>query len=353
MLEFDCRFQYRDSFSLDCAFDAGNKITALFGPSGCGKTTSIMLIAGLLRPTEGVIRLNNKTLVDTSRNVRLPPNKRSLGVVFQDHRLFPHKTVEANLRYGLARSSAKSVAFADVVEAFELGSTLARTPAQISGGQRQRVAVARAVLASPEMLLLDEPFEGLDQPLREKLVGYMETVVSQWQIGILMVSHDQTVVRRLAEQVVVIDQGRVSAMGPTRPTLDCITTMAGYPDEGPMNLLKLTNVASLEDHLQGYVGDQPVYVPARGISTRKELFVRFSPADVTLSRSDITGLSMRNHLRGRVGDVVVSTRGPVFVAIDIGQIIWAQVTPQAYAELAIEKGSQVVCLVKASSVQPI
>src|SRR5262245_28386840 len=123
-LTFQCRHEYADGFTLDAAFDAGQGVTALLGPSGSGKTTILMLIAGLLRPRQGRIQLGEQVLIDTAQRLTLPPEERGVGLVFQEHRLFPHLTVERNLRYGQARRPSQSIDFADVVQTLELGDLL-------------------------------------------------------------------------------------------------------------------------------------------------------------------------------------------------------------------------------------
>lgn len=355
MLEFDCQFNYADSFTLDVAFNAGACVTALFGPSGCGKTTTIMLIAGLLDPNFGSIRLEGNTLFDSDKRIAMSPRERQVGIVFQDHRLFPHKSVEGNLRYGLNRTSNRDIEFSEVVDVLELRELLGRKPSEISGGQKQRVALGRAILSGPRMLLLDEPLDGLDQPLREKLVGYLQQIVDRWRVAILLVSHDQAIVRRLADHVVVIEQGRVVDSGPTQATLDQATLKGMVTHPGPVNLLKLRDASVHGDHIQGSIGSQLVFVPAHvpGGKLESDLYVQFAPADVTLSRELIVGLSMRNQLEGVIRDVVSLPDGSVYVAVDVGQIIWAQVTPQARQELGLEVDQRVYTLIKASSLEVI
>src|SRR5262245_38618268 len=179
-LYLDCRFRYDSGFALDAGFEAGDGVTALFGPSGSGKTTILALAAGILRPLSGTIRLGDRVVTDTATGTFVPPERRRIGVVFQEHRLFPHLTVRQNLRFGLGRYAARSVDFARLVEVLEIGELLDRRPAALSGGQRQRVALGRALLCGPEMLLMDEPLAALDEGLKERILTYLERVLAEW-----------------------------------------------------------------------------------------------------------------------------------------------------------------------------
>lgn len=214
-LEFHCRHRYAGGFELGVSFQTERQVVGLFGPSGSGKTSVLSVIAGSLHPQHGRIVLNQQVLLDPRAGIDLPPQRRRVGMVFQDHLLFPHLSVESNLRYGLNRRRAakRNIDFARVVDVLELGDLLARPPRNLSGGERQRVALGRSLLAGPEALLLDEPLTALDQPLKERILVYLERVLAQWQIPTLFVSHAAADVRRLAEWAIVLEQGRVVAAG--------------------------------------------------------------------------------------------------------------------------------------------
>jgi molybdate transport system ATP-binding protein len=215
-LKFDCRHRYASGFELDLAFQAKHQVVGLFGPSGSGKTSVLSIIAGGLIPQRGHVMLGHHKLLDTTAGIVMPPQHRRVGMVYQDHLLFPHLSVEGNLRYGLRRrrSTQRTIDFARVVDVLELGDLLARPPRNLSGGERQRVALGRVLLSSPEALLLDEPLTALDQPLKERILVYLERVLAEWQIPTLFVSHVAADVRRLAEWAIVLDQGHVVGSGP-------------------------------------------------------------------------------------------------------------------------------------------
>jgi molybdate transport system ATP-binding protein len=208
-LSVDVRFRYASGFEIDAQFEAGEGVTALFGPSGSGKSTLLHLIAGVLQPSAGLIRLGKRTLVDIEAGIAVAPEKRLVGIVFQDQLLFPHMTVRKNLRFGAGRQGGRPMSFDKVVEILEIGELLDRSPATLSGGQRQRVAVGRALLRGPELLLLDEPLAALDHTLKNRLVAYLERAFREWRIPTLFVSHEKHDVDRLAHQVVFINSGRV------------------------------------------------------------------------------------------------------------------------------------------------
>ena len=211
VLSFQCRHVYPGGFRLDAAFDVSHRFTALFGPSGSGKTSILNMIAGFLQPQQGRIQLAGRPLLDTSRGVSLPPEKRHLGMVFQDSLLFPHLTVEGNLRYGQRRRRRRrrTLDFSRVIEVLEIGSLLPRLPRNLSGGERQRVALGRALLSGPELLLMDEPLASLDAPLKGRILAYLERAVAEWDIPTLFVTHAQAEVRRAADWVVLLEKGRL------------------------------------------------------------------------------------------------------------------------------------------------
>jgi len=180
LLSFQCRHRYRGGFDLDVRFELSDPVTSLFGPSGSGKTSLLGIIAGFLRPDAGRVLLGERVLLDTQQGICLRPEQRKIGVVFQDHLLFPHLKVEANLRYGQRhRRGRRSIEMDRVVDVMELGSLLDRYPSNLSGGERQRVAIGRALLSGPELLLMDEPLASLDASLKVRILAYLERVVDE------------------------------------------------------------------------------------------------------------------------------------------------------------------------------
>jgi molybdate transport system ATP-binding protein len=347
-LECDCRLWYPGGFTLEARFEAGDGVTALFGPSGSGKSTLLALIAGVLRPDAGRIVLSGRTLLDTGAGVFLPPEGRQIGILFQDHLLFPHLSVRDNLRFGHGRARARPMSFNRVVDVLEIGDLLDRRPATLSGGQAQRVALGRALLRGPELLLMDEPLTALDLGLKERILTYLERAVAEWHLPTLFVSHDQADVRRLAEQVVVLEAGRVIAAGATAGTLDraVLTQLRHHP--GPVNLLRVTDLAPVDRHWEGRVGNQRLHLSADGLQAGASVHVQFLAQDVMLAGAEVAGLSARNRLHGTVREIL-ELPGRAHVAVDVGQFLWALITPEAVRELDIRPGKDVTCLIKTSA----
>ncbi|MEE8451679.1 MAG: molybdenum ABC transporter ATP-binding protein [Thermoguttaceae bacterium] len=353
LLSCQCRHRFPGGFELDVAFDSPHMVTSLFGPSGSGKTSVLSTIAGFLRPQSGKVELADRMLLDTDAGRYVPPEFRRVGVVFQDHLLFPHLSVEANLRYGQRhRTNPRAVKTSRVVEVLELEQLLGRRPRNLSGGERQRVALGRALLSGPELLLMDEPLASLDERLKDRILVYLERIVTEWEIPTLFVTHSQGEVRRLAGWVVVLEKGRVVVAGTPEDALSQPAPLGWKNSLGPANLLRLDSLDFHKDHATGRVGDQSLYLLPQNIPASRPVFVQFSPVDVTLSCQDLPGLSARNHLRGRVCQMV-SLKQAVFVAVDIGQIFWAEITPDAAAELGLTLGSEVTCLLKAHSLRVV
>lgn len=210
MIELDLSLQ-RGEFSLELALASDARALALFGPSGCGKTSTLLAIAGLLHPRRGRIAIDRNVLLDTDTGTDLPPARRSLGVVFQDARLFPHLSVRDNLCYGMPRGAAPAP-FDAVVELLGLAGLLRRRPAQLSGGQVRRVAIGRALLRQPRALLLDEPLANLHRDARAEVLEHLRGLKRGFTLTTIMVSHQHDEVAALADAVAIIDDGRLVAL---------------------------------------------------------------------------------------------------------------------------------------------
>ncbi|MCZ8271826.1 MAG: molybdenum ABC transporter ATP-binding protein [Beijerinckiaceae bacterium] len=215
MLEIDIRHRV-GALNLAVSLRAEGPVTALFGRSGAGKTTLLNLIAGLAAPDSGRIALDATVLFDRRKGIDVPSRRRRIGYVFQDARLFPHLTVKQNLLFGrwLARLPLSDRAVEQVLVLLDLAPLLARRPAHLSGGEKQRVALGRVLLASPRLLLMDEPLASLDAERKAEILAHLEAVRDEIGIPILYVSHSREEVRRLAHEVALIERGQLAAFGP-------------------------------------------------------------------------------------------------------------------------------------------
>jgi molybdate transport system ATP-binding protein len=204
------------AFAVDASFAVQETgVTALFGSSGAGKTSIINMVAGLIRPHQGHIIFDGQVLFDSNRGIHVPPEKRHFGYIFQDGRLFPHLSVTSNLKYGMKLVTARNryVSFDQVVEVLGIKHLLTRSPATLSGGEKQRVAIGRALLASPRLLLMDEPLASLDGPRKSELLPFIARLPQEFSIPILYVTHAVDEIVQLADTMVLLDEGRVIATG--------------------------------------------------------------------------------------------------------------------------------------------
>ena len=200
-------------FSLELDITLSPSVTAVFGPSGAGKTSLLDLIAGLRKPQHGVVRLGEKVFTDTQSAIHLPPEQRQLGYVPQDLALFPHLNVEQNIRYGIRPDTATPFDLNHIVELLGLRGLLTRPIGQLSGGEKQRVALARALASSPQWLLLDEPLASLDAQLKSLVLHYFKTVRDEFRVPMLYVTHNPEEVMALADEVLVMERGRIVRRG--------------------------------------------------------------------------------------------------------------------------------------------
>ena len=214
MLRVDITKKLGD-FTVEANFTSEGRVTGLFGASGAGKTSLINMIAGLVKPDRGTIALDGEALDDTAAGVHVPPYRRRIGYVFQDARLFPHLDVSQNLDYGRRMNGLKRdpASEARITDLLDIGGLKDRRPGQLSGGERQRVALGRALLSKPRLLLLDEPLGSLDEGRKVEILPYLVRLRDEAGIPMVYVSHDAAELRQLATQIVMLRQGRVTALG--------------------------------------------------------------------------------------------------------------------------------------------
>ncbi len=265
------------------SIEKGSFVT-LYGKSGAGKTSILRMIAGLMKPDQGIVDVDGVEWVDTYKKIYLKPQHRQAGFVFQDYALFPNMTVLQNLAYALGKGQPSS-AVDPLIEMMELGDLQHSKPATLSGGQQQRVALARAIVPRPKLLLLDEPLSALDWEIRQKLQGFIRLVHDEYDLTSIMVSHDLPEVLRLSDYVYVLENGKVAKQGEPISTL--VSTREGIPRFG-----KLGEILSIDsDNLTVLVDNDIWTVPTTNINTReihagKKVWVTPISNDVVISLMD-------------------------------------------------------------------
>ncbi|NQD93228.1 molybdenum ABC transporter ATP-binding protein [Pseudomonas sp. CrR25] len=334
----------------------GRGISALFGHSGSGKTSCLRCFAGLERPHDGFLRVNGALWQDSSRGHFLAPHQRAVGYVFQDANLFPHLSVRRNLEFGFKRIPAQSrrVPLEQAVELLGLDLLLQRMPDRLSGGERQRVAIARALLTSPRLLLMDEPLAALDLKRKQEVLPYLERLHEEMDIPMLYVSHSPDEVARLADHLVVLEDGRVQASGPLKETL----LRADLPF-----LFEEDAEAVVEGRVVGHDaaygllsirlagGDTLLQLPHAPLPLDKPVRVKVKARDVSLSLQQAEGSSVLNLLPAHVvGWLDGGGPAHVLVRLQLGsEQLVARITRYSFDRLGIHEGQPLWAQVKSVS----
>ncbi|MZR30922.1 molybdenum ABC transporter ATP-binding protein [Sneathiella litorea] len=341
-------------FHLNATFSAEHGLTAVFGPSGAGKTLLAKTLAGLVTPDEGHIEIGGRTLYNTAKNINIPVHQRHIGFVFQEHRLFPHYSVRGNLTYGRGpQRSSNPITFDKVVEILGIGSLLERKPASLSGGERQRVAIGRALLSHPKILIMDEPLSSLDEGRKAEILPLIEALKSEFDLPTLYISHSIEEITRLADTILLLDNGEMKAAGPTGDILsrlDLIPYAGGY-DAGTLIEAKVTSyepghhMLTLETESGGKLlitgGAKEIGTPVR---------LRIRARDVALSKSEPKSLSILNRFKGRVVDHCSGAEGMEELLLDVGFPLTARITRKSFEEMKLSKDTPIWALVKAVTI---
>src|SRR6516162_775601 len=343
------------AFALDIHFRSGRGLTALFGRSGAGKTSVVNAIAGLIRPERGRIVVDGSVLIDTERGIRVPAHRRRVGYVFQEGRLFPHLTVRQNLLFGrwFARDSAPASCLDDVVDLLGIAPLLDRRPGRLSGGEKQRVAIGRALLASPRLLLMDEPLAALDAGRKDEILPYLERLRDQASVPIVYVSHSVAEVTRLANTIVLISDGRVRAVGPVQEVMGRaeLYPLAGRFEAGAVLAVRVAAHDPLWSltELAGAFGT--LTVPRLPAPVGAAFRVRIRARDVILAATPPTGISALNILAGRVEAVVPIEESALEVQLRLGdERLLARVTRRSGATLGLAPGREVFAVIKSVAI---
>jgi molybdate transport system ATP-binding protein len=361
MIEFEAHVLH-NGFTLDARFHASKGITALFGPSGSGKSTIIRLIAGLERPDTGRIVFDDAVLLDTATGINVPAHRRRIGLVFQDAQLFAHLSVQQNLDYGrwFTARTERRIALEPVVDVLGIRHLLHRSPGTLSGGERQRVAIGRALLASPRLLLMDEPLASLDAERRYEILPFIEHLRDEFGIPILYISHALEEVARLADRIVLLKNGRVVDEGDASAVLPNTSATRGSSiGHARFETVSLLS-ATVARHDAAY-GLSILSHPAGEISVAgqvgdkgQQVRVGIRATDVALSLTLHPDLSVRTVLAATVLTIEPHDQTFAMVGLSLfgGEDLQVSLTRRAIADLGLVVGRDVFALVKSAALAP-
>lgn len=350
MLSLDFTLQQGEHLLKVQAAIPAQGITAIFGVSGAGKTSLINAIAGLAQPQQGCIQLHQRVLSDAELRVFLPPEQRRVGYVFQDARLFPHYRVRGNLQYAMATSMKAQ--FDELVTLLGIEKLLDRFPHSLSGGEKQRVAIGRALLTAPDLLLLDEPMASLDLLRKRELMPWLQKLVKRVEIPVLYVSHSLEEIFQLADNLLVLDKGNVTAFGPLDKVWSSAAMRPWLPRSAPSSVLR---VQVLEHHptypmTALSLGDQHIWVARVALPVKSALRIRIAATDVSLALVPPQHSSLRNILPAQVVELVDEGE-QVQVKLRIGiSELWASISPWARDELSIRPDQWLYVQIKSVAV---
>ncbi len=336
-------------FTLEVDVELRGRVTAVFGPSGAGKTSLLDLIAGLRVARSAFVRLDDCVLTDTTKKFSVATHRRGIGYVPQDLALFPHLSVRQNLFYGRKSREAAGplFSFEHVMKVLEIESLISRGVTELSGGEKQRVALARALLASPRLLLLDEPLASLDVPLKEKIIPYLGRVRDEFKIPMLCVTHDRFVALTLADEIVVLMGGKIMQAGPVadvfnRPANAEVARFAG------VETLQPGQITGANEGLATVTINRVTLTALAPTTPARAVFVCIRGEDVVLQR-DTAVSSVRNRLPARI--ISFRPEGAlVRVELDAGFPLFALVTRPACAELELREGETIIALIKTPAI---
>ena len=348
----------RSAFQLNLDIQLpGQGITAIFGPSGSGKTTLLRAVAGLEKNPQGLIQIGENIWQDTKQGIYIPTWQRPLGYVFQESSLLLHLSVVENLNFGLKRvlkaansaPTAANKALQASIELLGIGGLLQRMPDDLSGGERQRVAIARAIAMQPQLLLMDEPLASLDAARRQEIFPWLARLRDELKMPMLYVTHSAEEVTRLADHLVVLDQGHVKAQGSVSAVLTQVVNPVVVGEDAGALIAGCIGAVDAQWHLSRVDFDGGcIWMRDAGLPVGKAVRIRILARDVSLAISEPTNTSIQNQLRGSIQSMTPDKHpSQVMVVLKCGaEEVLARVTKRAVDELALQVGMPVWAQVK-------
>ncbi|MFV0415370.1 MAG: molybdenum ABC transporter ATP-binding protein [Chthoniobacterales bacterium] len=350
-----------DRFDLDIDCITHQRVLGVFGVSGSGKTTLLESLAGLRRDTSGKIHCGSSVWLDTERGIHLPPEKRDIGYVPQDQRLFPHLNVRQNLLFASRRSTAEAAslqsAFQDIVEVLELQPLLERSVSDLSGGERQRVALGRALCSEPHLLMLDEPLASLDMGLRHRILPFLKRVREHFDVPMLIVSHQPLELQTLCDEVIALREGKIIAQGSPTEVFTNADIYLPSSREGFENILtvrltstgKNSSVLNLTDKNAPQLLTYPVKC-----SVGEKVIMGIPAQDILIAKHRVEGISARNILAAKI-TALRESDGRVLVFTKIHgaeqESLVAEITTDSLKEMNLEIDQPVFLIIKTSSIR--
>jgi molybdate transport system ATP-binding protein len=343
-----------NSFTLEVNLSVPVGITILFGASGAGKTTLLRCLAGLSRPEAGTIRIGSRELFDSEQSLDLPVPRRNIGYVFQNLALFPHMTVEENVQFGLGDMDPadRREHTQKIVESFRISHLVKRKPGEISGGERQRVALARSLVTSPHLLLLDEPLSALDHAIQSRIIEDLRAWNAAHRIPILYVTHAHREAFALGERLIVLENGRIVAEGTpqevlTSPDYEPVAQLAGFENFFDATV---TSIRGDSGTMQCRVQETDIdlEVPLARVAAGSKIRIAVRAGDIMVASEMPRGLSARNVIPGRIISFV--QQGTLVIAeVDAGQRFEVHITPHAREALQLRADSRIWLVIKTYS----
>lgn len=351
-LQFSIRME-RPGFSLQLAGEFSAGCTGVFGSSGAGKSTLFNALAGQIKPQEGRITLGEHVLFDSMSGVYLPPQKRQVGVVFQDGRLFPHLSVKRNLLYacGWLWRTRPTLPMVEVTDILGITHLLHKKPGQLSGGEQQRVAIGRALLAGPKILLLDEPFSALDRSRKEEIIAYLRRIEERFSIPLVLVSHDLRDILQLTRKIYCIENGRCTGYGDFT-TFAIDDNMGGTVTNTNIHPAIISYEGGGARVLRTLQGGQIIRTTGlQRYKAAEEVYLSIHPEEIAVSLAPVEYISIQNQLQARVLSLQMRGESCLLHASAGGLRLTADLTRKAAREFSLQEGGNIWLLFKARAVE--